>query len=118
MSAFGGIPSAPQVDTAVYVLEKHAKYLAKELLMPCGKGSDASNLNDEEESEEEYFSDDKKVSRNIQTRNCAAKGCRATYCICTMRVYKSRSNQQLCWCGRIGDAGTLAAWGRVQHALR
>lgn len=44
----------------MYVLKNHAKYLAKELLVQRGKGSDASNKHDEE-AEEEYFSDDQEV---------------------------------------------------------
>lgn len=58
--------SAPKVGATVYVLKNHAKYLAKELLVPRGKGSDASNKHDEE-AEEEYFSDDQEVDMELKT---------------------------------------------------
>lgn len=56
------ICSTLKVGATVYVLKNHAKYLAKELLVPRGKGSDASNKHDEE-AEEEYFSDDQEVKQ-------------------------------------------------------
>lgn len=49
-----------QVGAKVYALKDHAKFLAKELLIPTGKGTDASNCHDEEADEEE-FSDDEEV---------------------------------------------------------
>ncbi|CAM9696194.1 unnamed protein product, partial [Laminaria digitata] len=46
-----------KVGAVVFALKKHSTYLAKELLVPRGKGTDASNYHDEE-AEEEEFSDD------------------------------------------------------------
>ena len=54
-----------KVGTVVFALKNHATYLAKELLIACGKGTDASNCHDEEADEEE-FSDDEQASNHIQ----------------------------------------------------
>lgn len=53
------------MGATVFALKKHSTYLSKKLLVPSGKGTDASNCHDEE-AEEEEFSDDELVSNTIQ----------------------------------------------------
>lgn len=55
-----------QVGATVYALKGHAKYLAKELLVPNGKGTDASNCHDEEAEEEEFSDDEQARERNFR----------------------------------------------------
>lgn len=57
----GRVIVSHKAGATVYALKNHAKFLAKELLVPSGKGTDASNCHDEEAQDEE-FSDDEQVT--------------------------------------------------------
>lgn len=55
------------MGATVFALKKHTTYLSKKLLVPTGKGTDASNCHDEECDEEE-FSDDEQASNRTPER--------------------------------------------------